>query len=84
LRCDPPWEDCCEAHDEYYWRGGTWLDRLRADIGLYECIRASTTEFRAWLYFTGVRLGGSPLWPTTYRFGYRDPWWPPRYNKGGT
>lgn len=83
LRRDPPWERCCEEHDTHYWRGGSWLDRLKADIGLYECMCHKTTPLRAWIYFIGVRIGGTPWLPTTYRWGYRYDW-PRGYSEGAS
>lgn len=29
---------CCVAHDEAYWAGRSWWDKLRADLGLARCI----------------------------------------------
>lgn len=31
----PPWEELCVDHDYEYWRGGTWLERLIADVRLF-------------------------------------------------
>ncbi len=34
------WRDCCDAHDDVYEVGGTYLERLRADRELSRCVRA--------------------------------------------
>ena len=71
---DGDWFKCCVMHDEPYWMGGSWIERLVADMRLSLCIaiRAFSDErrFPAWLYpilavlyFIGVRLFGGPYWP---------------------
>ena len=56
-------EQCkvCERHDEAYYYGGSPADRRSADsdfrAGLVE---AGMSGMKAWCYWTGVRMGGSP------------------------
>jgi len=68
------WCDCCLEHDIAYWKGGTEEDRLAADEALRLCVLERTgDEILAGLMFDGVRLGGSPYFPTWYRWGYGWP-----------
>lgn len=65
------WGPSCVEHDRAYWRGGTAEDRRKAD----EALRAGVEERtgHAWLatiMYRGVRIGGSPYWPTPFRWGY--------------
>lgn len=64
------WADCCVAHDRAYWRGGTAEARERADAALRECVARGGRPTVASVMYRGVRLGGMPLWPTWYRWGY--------------
>jgi hypothetical protein len=65
------WSDCCVSHDMAYWQGGTVDERRRADGELYDCVltRTGSQELASRMY-RGVRLGGAPLLPTTFRWGY--------------
>ena len=68
---DACWADCCVAHDRAYWRGGTADERRRADAALRECVLAQTGKpTLAGAMYRGVRLGGAPLAPAWYRWGY--------------
>jgi hypothetical protein len=68
---DKDWRNCCVAHDEAYWLGGTAADRLKADEALRACVLEKTgDEALAALMFRGVRLGGSPYFPSSFRWGY--------------
>ena len=43
----PPWEACCVEHDRAYWRGEAvegFEKRLRADLGLRQCVEQSGQE----------------------------------------
>ncbi|TJY61178.1 hypothetical protein E4T66_10300 [Sinimarinibacterium sp. CAU 1509] len=72
------WSECCVAHDQLYWRGGTATQRRHADVALRDCVLAHTgRQHLADLMFRGVRIGGSPLLPTPFRWGYG---W--RYGRG--
>jgi hypothetical protein len=68
------WRDCCVAHDRAYWRGGAYGERLEADRALRACVAAVGEPAVAQIMLAGVRVGGSPWWPTRYRWGYGWPW----------
>ena len=69
------WCDCCLTHDVAYWQGGTEEERLAADEGLRNCVLKTTgNEALATAMFLGVRAGGSPAFPTWYRWGYGWPY----------
>ncbi len=65
------WFACCLEHDIAYWRGGTQGERLAADRAFKACILEKTGDRTlAELMYEGVRLGGSPYFPSWYRWGY--------------
>lgn len=65
------WSACCLEHDILYWHGGTKQERLRADSLFKECVLEKTGDKKlAELMYRGVRFGGSPNFPTWYRWGY--------------
>ncbi|MBN1407854.1 MAG: hypothetical protein JW956_08700 [Calditrichaceae bacterium] len=65
------WCECCVEHDKAYWRGGTDEERAQADSLFKVCILVKTQdEPLAEMMYLGVRLGGSPYFPTWYRWGY--------------
>jgi hypothetical protein len=64
------WLGCCTAHDFAYWQGGSYQQRERADKDLQACVAQLGEPEVALFMLAGVRLGGSPLWPTTFRWGY--------------
>ena len=65
------WSECCYSHDLTYWRGGTEKERRIADSLFKECIiKKTNNKHLAELMYNGVRLGGSPFFPTWYRWGY--------------
>ena len=65
------WQDCCVQHDISYWQGGTREQRLKADEELRVCIIEVTGDRAlAQTVFDGVRAGGSPIYPSWYRWGY--------------
>lgn len=64
------WLQCCVEHDRSYWKGGTYSDRLDADEELRMCVKEVGEPEIALLMLAGVRVGGSPLWPTSFRWGY--------------
>ena len=71
----PMWEpdaflDCCVKHDVAYWHGGSAEDRLHADENLRTCIEDKGYHDIAKTYYYAVRFGGSPLFNTSYRWGY--------------
>jgi len=64
------WLQCCTDHDRAYWKGGTYAARLEADKALQMCVQEVGQPEIALLMLAGVRVGGSPLWPTSFRWGY--------------
>jgi hypothetical protein len=68
------WLGCCTAHDMAYWQGGTYAERGAADKALQHCVAAAGEPEIAALMLAGVRVGGSPFWPTRFRWGYGWPW----------
>ncbi|WP_191968540.1 helicase [Cellvibrio sp. KY-GH-1] len=64
------WRHCCVAHDLAYWIGGTRTERKQADQVLKQCIKDAEQPLIADPTYHGVRLGGGPYWPSTYRWGY--------------
>ncbi len=65
------WCRCCAEHDLAYWRGGTQQQRAQADEALRACVRErADSPALATLMLLGVRAGGGPQWPTTFRWGY--------------
>ena len=67
------WCDCCYHHAIAYWRGVTWSERRIADIKLKTCIQEKAGFWRGMKVYIGVRLGGFPFWPTSFRWGYGWP-----------
>jgi hypothetical protein len=67
------WIDCCIRHDLAYWRGGTYQQRLDADLALEQCVAKVAQPELAKLMLQGVRAGGNPLLPTPFRWGYGWP-----------
>lgn len=67
------WFDCCLSHDLAYWKGGTEAQRQQADEELQQCVAKLGEEEIAELMYHGVRLGGTPLVPTPFRWGYGWP-----------
>jgi hypothetical protein len=68
------WRKCCIAHDLKYWAGGTYDERLQADIELRACVKSVGEPAIAELMLAGVRVGGSPWWPSSFRWGYGWPY----------
>lgn len=64
------WLSCCTAHDYAYWQGGTYDERLIADKKLQQCVSSVGEPQIAKLMLAGVRVGGSPYFPTSFRWGY--------------
>lgn len=65
------WCDCCFNHDIAYWRGGSEDERREADKTLRRCVLDRTGNAAlAEAMHDGVRLGGNPVFPTWYRWGY--------------
>jgi hypothetical protein len=68
------WLTCCTEHDKTYWQGGTYDERRKADEALQRCVAKVGEPGIAALMLAGVRVGGSPYWPTRFRWGYGWPW----------
>ncbi len=68
------WMECCIRHDIAYWQGGTQAQRLAADEALEACVSRVGEPEVAKLMLAGVRIGGSPYFPTWYRWGYGWPY----------
>lgn len=68
------WLDCCTAHDLAYWQGGSEQDRERADLELQTCVSELGEPDVAALMLLGVRVGGTPYLPTSFRWGYGWPY----------
>ncbi len=64
------WLPCCVAHDKAYWQGGSFNDRIAADDALLQCVKNLGEPVVAATMLLGVRVGGSPFWPTQFRWGY--------------
>lgn len=65
------WCDCCITHDIAYWQGGNRKQKNQADQALRACVLNKTGSLLlADTMYYGVTLGGSPVFPTWYRWGY--------------
>jgi hypothetical protein len=77
LRDSSKWVKCCIKHDLSYWKGGTKSAREKADDDLQKCVAEAGEKSISKIMHLGVKVGGSPVYPTWYRWGYG---WP--YNRG--
>lgn len=68
------WLECCIEHDKAYWQGGSYQQRLAADEALQVCVEQVGEEEIALIMLAGVRAGGSPYFPMSYRWGYGWPY----------
>jgi hypothetical protein len=69
------WCDCCFEHDISYWQGGAADERRTADERLRACVQERTGDkVLAETMYLGVRAGGSPAFPTWYRWAYGWPY----------
>ncbi|TDR22545.1 hypothetical protein [Marinicella litoralis] len=68
------WLRCCYQHDLSYWQGGTAVQRKQADFALKYCVAQVGEPMVANLMLAGVRVGGSPYWPTQFRWAYGWPY----------
>lgn len=64
------WLGCCVSHDLAYWKGGTYEEREKADEALKTCVEAIGEPEIAEIMLAGVRVGGTPYLPTSFRWGY--------------
>ncbi|HED34221.1 MAG TPA: hypothetical protein ENJ08_08430 [Gammaproteobacteria bacterium] len=74
------WLQCCIEHDKSYWLGGTYEQKLQADDELKACVAKVGGATLAQVMHRGVRVGGAPWLPTTFRWGYGWPY-PRGYKK---
>lgn len=74
------WLSCCVAHDLAYWQGGTYEERVKADLELQQCVAQVGDSRIAAIMLAGVRVGGTPYLPTRFRWGYGWPY-PRGYKK---
>lgn len=64
------WKWACVKHDEFYYYGGGYLARLKADVQLLIDVTISGHPIMAVIMFSGVRLFGTPYFKTRFRWGY--------------
>ena len=65
------WQHCCIEHDISYWKGGSEEDRKQADLALKNCVMKNTGDVHlARTMYDAVRIWGSPIFPSWYRWGY--------------
>lgn len=67
---DRSWAECCVTHDIQYWCGGSASERKRADEQLHLCVSEAAPGWLARITYWGVRVGGHPLFPFHYRWGF--------------
>lgn len=66
-----PWHCDCIKHDQEYWLGGAYRDRRQADRDLAIAVISKGYFWWGVIMYIGVRIGGSPWWPFSWRWGYR-------------
>lgn len=70
---DGNYAECCIAHDQDYFVGGTAKERRASDKRLYRCVRNMKgwqNEVAAPIMFLGVRVFGVSWLPTRFRWGF--------------
>jgi hypothetical protein len=70
---DGNYRDCCTAHDEEYFAGGSWKARWRSDKKLFQCVAAKPKFYNkmvAPFIWLGVRTGGAPWLNTRFSWGF--------------
>lgn len=80
MRKEEPWRAACVEHDYEYWRGGTKIQRLQADLRLRASVAGAGHPVWAFLMFWAVRVGGHPYLPFPWRWGFGHSW-PRGYTK---
>ena len=70
----PDWDllDCCIVHDQWYFFGGSWKERIEIDNSFNMCILEKWhwySPILAPIMWSWVRLWWAPIWPTPFR------WW---------
>lgn len=68
---------CCLEHDMEYWCGGSLKERQEADRAFMQCIARKQNTGNGLVEYIGVRGGGSPFLPLSWRWGYGWDW--PKY-----
>ncbi len=81
---DGDWHKCCLKHDEEYFYGGSWIDRLKANARLSRCVARSGGKkggkarsafsiaghyAMAPVMFVGTQVLGCFLWPYNLKWG---------------
>ena len=72
---DGCYRDCCVEHDLAYFLGGDSEERRKADRRLLECVSSKKGfhhKLLGPLMWLGVRVGGTPLLPTPFRWSYGE------------
>lgn len=70
---DGGYRDCCVAHDNTYYFGGSWTERWQADKKLFKCVagkKGFQHKIIASVMWLGVRAGGVSWLPTRFRWGF--------------
>jgi len=65
--------DCCKAHDEEYFAGGSWSARWRSDKKLFQCVASKSKFYNklvAPIVWLGVRAGGVPWLNARFSWGF--------------
>lgn len=65
--------DCCVEHDKAYYFGGSYSARRRADNKLFGCVakkRGLYPKLIAPFMWAGVRIFGTSVLPTDFRWGF--------------
>lgn len=66
----PPWQGLCVRHDRAYHAGGSRADRAAADRALMAGVTLQGHPIIGFLMWCAVRVGGHPLLPLPWRWGY--------------
>ena len=67
---DYEWVECCIEHDLFYWFGGTKEERKQVDVNFRDCVSQEGYPYLSTFMYYGVRLGGVPWLPTSFRWGF--------------
>jgi hypothetical protein len=68
------WCECCLAHDILYWKGGTRKEKEEADAQFNRCVtEKSNNKLLGNVMKLAVKMGGQPMFPTWFRWGYGWP-----------
>ena len=61
---------CCIQHDQAYYYGGSRPDRHSADVAFRQCLQEEGWPVLSWVHYGAVRIGGHPLVPLWFRWGF--------------